>query len=293
MYDKRLDTFIEIVRTGSFAKAAEKLFITNTAVMKQMNLLECDLHLHLLLRSNKGIRLTEAGTSLYQDALKVVEFSKQALVRAHKYEESHADMIRIGTSFLNPSRILVGMWSKIREKHPEFTIEIVPFDDNNEAILNVLDSLGDKFDLIAGTCSSALWLKHCHYYPLQPYYFTCLVANNHPLAKKKHLSIQDLYGETLMLGRRGDSQPVDLLRDDLLQHHQQITLEDIPCFYDMETFNRCERSQHVLLALPYWQDIHPGLTMLKINWKHSNSYGILYAKNPSDSVRRFLHCLQE
>ena len=40
MYNPQLDTFIKVAESGSFSKAAQALFITPTAVIKQMNLLE-------------------------------------------------------------------------------------------------------------------------------------------------------------------------------------------------------------------------------------------------------------
>lgn len=40
LYNKYLDIFIEVADTGSFSKAAERLYISPTTVMKQMNLME-------------------------------------------------------------------------------------------------------------------------------------------------------------------------------------------------------------------------------------------------------------
>ena len=39
MYNKYLEIFIQVADTGSFSKAAEKLYMSSTAVMKQMNLM--------------------------------------------------------------------------------------------------------------------------------------------------------------------------------------------------------------------------------------------------------------
>ena len=39
MYNPQLDTFIRVAEAGSFSKAAQESFITPTAVIKQMNLL--------------------------------------------------------------------------------------------------------------------------------------------------------------------------------------------------------------------------------------------------------------
>ena len=40
MYDRQLLTFVRVAETGSLTQAAEKLYITPAAVMKQMNALE-------------------------------------------------------------------------------------------------------------------------------------------------------------------------------------------------------------------------------------------------------------
>ena len=58
MYNPMLDTFITVADYGSFTKAAAQLYISPTAVMKQMNALEQHLQLqsvsytHLTLPTN-------------------------------------------------------------------------------------------------------------------------------------------------------------------------------------------------------------------------------------------------
>ena len=61
MYDKVLDTFKTAAEEGSFTKAADKLYITHTAVRKQINQLEGALEVKLFDRSNQGLLLTNAG----------------------------------------------------------------------------------------------------------------------------------------------------------------------------------------------------------------------------------------
>ncbi len=68
MYNPQLETFICVADAGSFSKAAEKLYISSPAVIKQINSLEDSLNLQLFERTHRGIVLTEAGKSLYQDA---------------------------------------------------------------------------------------------------------------------------------------------------------------------------------------------------------------------------------
>ena len=47
MYNPQIETFIKVADAGSFNKAAEELYITPTAVIKQINLLESSLDLVL------------------------------------------------------------------------------------------------------------------------------------------------------------------------------------------------------------------------------------------------------
>lgn len=68
MYNPHLETFIHVADAGSFNKAAEELFITPPAVIKQITSLETNLDIKLFIRSPRGLTLTEAGRSIYRDA---------------------------------------------------------------------------------------------------------------------------------------------------------------------------------------------------------------------------------
>ena len=76
MYNHILDTFIAVADCGSLTKAAEHLYISPTAVMKQMNALESHLDLKLIERTPSDIQLTAAGAVIYQDAKFLIDYSK-------------------------------------------------------------------------------------------------------------------------------------------------------------------------------------------------------------------------
>ena len=82
MYNPQLETFLRVADAGSFNKAAEELFITPPAVMKQITSLEASLDIQLFRRSHRGLTLTEAGKSLYQDAKYIIQYCKESEVRA-------------------------------------------------------------------------------------------------------------------------------------------------------------------------------------------------------------------
>ena len=68
MNTAQLETFVRVVEAGSFNKASEEMFITSTAVIKQVNQLETELGAPLFERTHRGLRLTPAGNSLYKES---------------------------------------------------------------------------------------------------------------------------------------------------------------------------------------------------------------------------------
>lgn len=60
MYNSQLDTFLKVADSGSISKAAEKLYISTTAVIKQINILEQGIGVKLFVRTHRGLKLTEA-----------------------------------------------------------------------------------------------------------------------------------------------------------------------------------------------------------------------------------------
>ena len=97
MYNPQLETFIVVAEVGSFNKAAEKLFISPPAVIKQINALERDLDVQLFRRTHRGLILTAAGHSMLQDARYVIQYCKDSVTRAKNAMQEDENIIRIGS----------------------------------------------------------------------------------------------------------------------------------------------------------------------------------------------------
>ncbi len=113
MYNPQLETFICVVESGSFSKASEKLYITSPAVIKQINSLEDSLNLQLFERTHRGLIVTEAGKSLYQDAKYLIQYCKESLNRAESAGNNKEEVIRIGASPMTPPQVFMTLWPKI------------------------------------------------------------------------------------------------------------------------------------------------------------------------------------
>lgn len=288
MYNPLLDTFIAVCDCGSFTKAAELLFISPTAVMKQMNSLEEHLDLKLIERSPSGIRLTQAGTVIYHDAKFLMDYSKKSIASAKAALYADDTTFCVGTSLLNPAKPFMDLWYRVNKDFPQYKLHLVPFEDNHEGILSEIEKLGEKFDFLIGVCDSKEWLSRCHFLPLGQYQKMIAVSREHRLAQKSRIDIEDLYGETLMMVQRGDSGTNDFIRNDIEKNHPKIQIEDTPPFYDLSVFNRCAETGKALLTIECWTEVHPGLVTLPVNWDYNIPYGLLYSLDAPDDVLRLV-----
>ncbi|WP_115715569.1 LysR family transcriptional regulator [Amedibacterium intestinale] len=292
MYNPQLDTFVKVAEAGSFNKAAEESFITPTAVIKQINLLESSLDVKLFERTHRGLKLTKAGQSLYQDAKYIIQYCRESIVRAKNAMQNDDTIIRIGSSPMTPAQLLMPLWPKFQEYCPDMKFEIIPFENTPENAREILANLGKNIDVIGGIFDQTmLELRNCDGLELSREPFCCAVSIHHPLATKEKLQISDLYGQNLMLMHRGWSSYVDQLRDDLWKNHSEINIIDFD-FYNTNIFNRCENSNDVLLAIPGWANVHPLLKVIPVDWEYSIPYGLLHSHHPSESVKKFLSAVR-
>lgn len=293
MVNDLLQAFIEVIDAGSFSKAAEKLYLSSTALMKQMNVLEAHVGVQLLIRTNHGIRATDAGISFYHDAKYLMQYSEKAIVRARQAAHKNPHMIRVGSSMLNPCNVLLDVWNTISDTYPQFKMKIVPFDDDTASWPTVYRTIGKDFDVMVGAYEKANGSDSFHALKLGEYRFCVAVSRGHPFARKERLSVPDFYGERLVMIQSGISPLIDAIRGYLRTEHQAIQIKDAPHQYTIEMFNRCEESGAVLLTLDGWKDVHPSLVTLPVDWEYTIPYGMLYPLKPSNSVLLFVRALQE
>lgn len=292
MYNPQLETFLRVADAGSFNKAAEEAYITPTAVIKQINLLESSLDVKLFERTHRGLILTKAGKSLYQDTKYIIQYCKDSVTRAKNAMQEDTNIIRIGSSPMTPAQLLMQLWPKIQARCPGIKFEIIPFENTPENAREILANLGRNIDVIGGIFDETmLEVRGCEGLELSREPFCCAVSIHHKLAEKDQLKIQDLYGENLLLMHRGWSHYVDRLRDDIWQNHNKIKIVDFD-FYSMNIFNRCENSNDVLLAIPGWANVHPLLKVIPVEWDHTIPYGLLHSSQPTETVKQFLAAAQ-
>jgi len=106
----------------SFTRAASELFLTQSAVSRQVQALEEFLGVHLFERRHKALALTEAGQSYYRTVTGILEQLREA---TRKLRESRSrNVLTVTTTISFASIWLVPRLARFRSEHPGVDVRI-------------------------------------------------------------------------------------------------------------------------------------------------------------------------
>lgn len=292
MYHPQIETFISVAESGSFSKAAESLYITPTAVMKQINALEKRLSVKLLRRTNHGLILTAAGNSILQDAKYILDYTARAIEKSRALDaKENQKSIRIGASFMTPAKFILDLWEEIQSADPDLKIEMIPFVNTPENARGILRSLGKQIDVVAGIYDDSLIEENgFQVMPMRDKRIMLAVPRSNALVDKKAISVADLKNTNVMFIKKGWNRYLDAMRKILAAGGVKIIDFD---FFGLNAFNRAVKENIPIVSIDGWESIHPLLKNVSIDRDDRIPYGIMYSKNPSRQVRKFIDIVRE
>jgi DNA-binding transcriptional LysR family regulator len=135
-----VNTFVKVVELGSFARAAERLGMSTSAVSRQVSELETHLDTRLLNRTTRRLSLTEAGQSFYEHGVQLLANldEAEASVRVAAAEPRGTLRVTCGVSF--GVRYLAPALADYCEQHPDVLLDLDLSD-------RVVDLVEEGFDL--------------------------------------------------------------------------------------------------------------------------------------------------
>ena len=290
MFDGRLETFVKVAQSGSFTKAAEELYLTPTAVMKQINALEKDLRVALFDRANHGLHLTGAGEAFLSDARYLLEYLSRARERVREiYENENRKSIRIGTSVMTPANFILDVWSEIQSRMPALKIELVPFDNNPVNSVEILRNLGQHIDVVAGLYDDRfLKERRCLAAHLYDKKIILAVPVAHALSAETIIASDKLKNSKVLFIRRGWNRYIDDLRDQV--EAKGVKTEDFEMF-NLAAYNRAVAENTPIITVEGWEDVHPLLRPIPADWDDTIPFGVFYSPTPTKLVKKFIDLL--
>ena len=131
--------FVQIVKSGSFARAAEKLQLSTTTISRLLQNLEQDLGVRLLHRSTRRLSLTSAGEHLigrYEQILEDLE-SLEAQVNGGSSQVS--GRLRIAVPHTFGRVVLQPMLRSYSVSHPLVSLDVLMSDQRSDLVLEGTD----------------------------------------------------------------------------------------------------------------------------------------------------------
>src|SRR3990167_9295207 len=134
----KLRVFHAVASVGSFTKATETLNISQSAISRQINILEEELGTSLFKRVARGLILTEAGVALRDTVVSV--FSKLEMTRAtiEELKEYPRGYIQVATTLAFGSLWLAPRLQEFLDQYPEVEVELLLKDE--EVDLNMREA---------------------------------------------------------------------------------------------------------------------------------------------------------
>ena len=282
----QLTTFISVAENKSFNKAANQLFISAPAVIKQINTLEKNIHVTLFNRTHSGVSLTLAGKSFYQDAKKLVAAYNQSINHAQDLADEK-QTLKIGVGPLATGVGTNNLWLEISQKYPHITFQFIPCSCALGSFNEFLAGINKAFDLVSSVYDTNL---------LQAYNFEATELDITPLkisvpvqnalSNNECLTLNDLKGQTIALTPRGEFNCFDQVRD-ALEKESAIKIQDIDGF-DMPVLNSCVENNWLLCSAEDWQTAHPMLKAKAVDWDYTAPFGLVYGKKHHQVVDQII-----
>jgi len=132
---KQFKYFVEIVEAGSYSRAAEKLYIAQSALSRQIKELEDELQTQLLTRDARQFELTPAGQLFFERAKRILEEIDDTVVQTRHVGQGAQGLIRLQHSssvILAPQ--ITATLSRLLDEFPGVTLDVSMLPSENQTL---------------------------------------------------------------------------------------------------------------------------------------------------------------
>jgi DNA-binding transcriptional LysR family regulator len=226
-----LKIFCDLVETKSLSRAAERNFVTQSAVSQQVRGLEEKFKRRLLerMRGGREVGLTEDGEVFYQESRQIVAAYVQLEERMRTLTGTVSGTVHIATVYSIGLHELPAVIRRFMAEHPEAKIDL----EYSRTTRIVRDVLAGTVEL--GVVAYPEKKRGLSVIPLGGDRLVLICPPGHPLARHKKLRAHDLNGQDFVLFERDI--PTRRAVDRILRAHG-VTVRRVAEFDNIETIKR-------------------------------------------------------
>ncbi|MBW4436442.1 MAG: transcriptional regulator CynR [Pleurocapsa minor GSE-CHR-MK-17-07R] len=185
---RQLRYLLAIAEEANFTRAAEKVFVSQSALSQQIQVLEGEVGAVLLERSKRGVRLTPAGEALCHHARRIMLEVEQAGIALKELEGLGRGDLRVGVVQTVNDYLIPALVSAFAHDYPHIRlmIEELSSDDIEDRLISGDLQLGLSFIPAASPAIDAE--------PLFEEELVLIIRRDHPFAGRDSVAVADLHG---------------------------------------------------------------------------------------------------
>lgn len=195
--DALLLTFVTIVERKNFTRAAEELHLTQSAVSREIQVLEKKYCVKLFDRTNKYVRLTKAGEVLYHHAKDILIQYDRAEKLINDLTHSAQGVLEIGSGYTFGEYLLPRVIQEFKSLYPSI-IPKITIKNSHRIVAQVL-----RRELDIGIVEGTLEMQGLVAEPFAQDEMVVIVSPMHRLAGRVDVEIDELRSETWILRELG------------------------------------------------------------------------------------------
>lgn len=281
-------TFLQVVKHGSFSRAAQNLFLTPNAIKKRIHSLEEETGILLFDRTNKGVFLTEAGKSLYKDFSAIDQQYQKALERAAAIQNQSEHGISVGVMNTFSDTFTVSNWHEIPRKFQHSSVHLVYYGDSLYDLHELFTDVGTKTDLCIDIYDADVAEKHgLRAQKISEYPLYIGIPGNVPVEHDMPVTLDMMRGQTLALLQPGRAAVFDILHDKIAQSYSEIRIDKIEN-YSIRTFHSCYEHDKNIIVAKNQTDLYPFYSFHRLEPEIMVAFGIYFSPDRKSQVKEFV-----
>jgi DNA-binding transcriptional LysR family regulator len=121
---EQLEAFVEVARRGSVSRAAEALYVTQPSLTARLKTLEQELDAKLFLRTQRGMRLSDAGRTFLPFAERTIDTVSSGRRVLAELARGESGQLALGAAPAVSTYVLPRILTRFRRTHPKVTVAV-------------------------------------------------------------------------------------------------------------------------------------------------------------------------
>jgi DNA-binding transcriptional LysR family regulator len=196
---RQLEILRAVAQTGSFTSAGQQLHLSQSAVSRQILLLEEELNEQLFLRLGRRIRITPAGTTLLGLSERMFEDLERTRATILDSQQRVSGTVRLVGGMTVCLYVFPPLLKAFRKEHPGVDVKLTP--GATPRLVRQLRTGAADLGLLTLPIDD----PHLVTVPVLREELLLVTAPSHPLAKRRQIAPADLIGQPFVLFEAGSN----------------------------------------------------------------------------------------